>query len=693
MTTDKFPEIADIRKRYERAEDYWAADRKAALEDLEFRAGAHWPEKVRAAREKDERPCLVLDKLSQYVRQIVNDGRQNRPSIKVRPVDGGADVQTAEVFQGLIRHIEVSSAADAAYDTALDGAATCGVGAFRILTEYAGNDTFDQEIVIRRIRNPLAVLIDPDTQEADTSDKQYTFVVEEMEKEAFERQWPGKLPQDWETSGSYGDWFGEKVRIAEYWWVKVETKKLHQLADGQIVDDEQLKQIELLAPQPGLVMATREIPQHSVWHCKMTGAEYLEEPRQWPGRYIPILLVWGNELDVAGRVTHSGIIRPGRDPQRLYNYSRSAFAERVALTPKAPWVAAEGQVEDYEAEWKNANTGNYSVLRYKPQTIGGALVPAPQRTSASDVPAGFAQDMQISEHDIQAAIGMYNASLGAPSNERSGKAILARQREGDVGTFHYHDNLNRAIRFAGRILVDLIPKIYDSTRVVRIMGYDGQVTEAQLEPQQPTASQQMGVHSIYNLSVGRYDVAISSGPSYNTLRQEAEASMARLVENNPEMMQVLGDIIFKNMDWPGAQELSERMKLLLPPEVKAYEQEKGQQNLPPEALAVVEQLRQEIERRDQGFKTAVDALEQTQQELQVLRQEVEVKAAEVRLKEREIEIKAFDAETKRLAIAQKELADERAAEAQRSLRLEQQLFEQPQQVNAEPQSAEFQGVL
>jgi hypothetical protein len=255
--------------------------------------------------------------------------------------------------------------------------------------------------------------------------------------------------------------------------------------------------------------------------------------------------VCGNEIDIEGKVSRSGIIRPAKDPARLYNYSRSAFAERVALTPRAPWLAAEGQVEDYEGEWNTANTENHSVLRYRPTALNGQPVPPPSRINPTDIPAGFAQDMQISEHDIQGAIGMYNSSLGAPSNERSGKAILARQREGDVGTFHYHDNQNRGIRYCGRVLVDLIPKIYDSSRVIRILGYDGKPGEAQIDPNMPKASQILGAKSIYNLGVGTYDVTISTGPSYTTLRQEASEAMGRVIETNPALMPIIGDLLFK----------------------------------------------------------------------------------------------------------------------------------------------------
>lgn len=645
--------LEEAREQFKVASEYWQEDREAALDDLKFRAGKQWPDAIQTQRERDKRPCLTVDKLSQYVRQIVNDGRQNRPSIKVRPVDSGADVPTAEVMQGLIKHIEDQSNADAAYDTALDSAATCGFGYFRVLTDYVHDDTFDQEIYIRRIRNPMSVMIDPNSQEADGSDMKFAFIVEDMPEEDFKAKYPGKTTTDFETDSTAAAWFGETVRVAEYWWVVDEERIVYLLQDGTTVEGKEFDMLE----ESGLslsdrVKSKRNIPKRVVKYCKMSGKEFLEEPQAWPGRYIPLLVVWGNEIDIEGAVIHTGIIRPAKDPQRLYNYSRSAFAERVALTPKAPWVAAEGQVEEYEDDWKTANTDNHSVLRYRPMAIGGTQVPPPQRTSASDIPSGFAQDMQLAEHDIQAAIGMYSASLGAPSNERSGKAIMARQKEGDTGTFHYHDNLNRAIRHCGRILVDLIPKIYDAKRIIRTLGYDGTPEQVQLDPAAMTASQKMGMQMVYNLSMGRYDVAISSGPSYNTLRVEAAESMANMVQAQPALMTVVGDLMVKNMDWPGAEEIAARLHQMLPPQILEAEAKSKENKLPPEVQQALMQMEQQLQQKDVAMHRAADRIEAMQEEMLRLKEAHDIKVKEVTIKAVTAEMGIYDAETRRLTAMQ-----------------------------------------
>ena len=648
------------RERFKEAQEYWSEEYEDALEDIEFRAGKQWPTAYVTQREADKRPCLVVDKLNQYVRQIVNDGRQNRPSIKVRPVDSGSDIQTAEVFQGLIRHIEDRSGSDMAYDTAIDNAATCGYGYFKVVNEYARDNGFEQELAIKRVRNPLSIYIDPDSKEADGSDMKFAFEVEEMKKDDFKAKYPGKIPEDFKVDSETSDWYeGDKVRLARYWYVEEKDRKLYLLQDGTTVEEEEYDALKAEGRSlEGFVADSRMIPKRTVWHALVSGKEYLEEPQEWVGKYIPILVVYGNELDIEGKATHFGIIRQAKDAQRLYNYSRSAFAERVALSPKAPWVAAEGQVEHHSEEWETANVKNHSVLRYNPISIAGKVVAPPQRQPAADIPSGFAQDMQISEHDIEASVGMYRASLGAPSNERSGKAILARQKEGDTGTFHYHDNLNRAIRHCGRILVDLIPKIYDTARVVRILGYDGTPDQVQISPDIPTASQKNGTQNIYNLGVGTYDVTISTGPSYNTLRMEAAESMMQLIQANPDLMSVIGDVFVKNMDWPGAEEISERLKIMLPPQIQQAEQAKKQGGMPPEMQAMIEGFQQAMQEKDMRLQQIMEETQKAMEENAALKVQVKAKDEENNIKAAELIIKEYEAETDRLKVTQEAMTPE-----------------------------------
>lgn len=647
--------LHEVKERFKYAVEAWSDNRKRFIEDAKFLAGDQWPDEIKGIRDKAGQPCLVVDKLGQYIRQVVNDSRQNRPSIKVRPVDSGADIETADILQGLCRHIEDRSDASAAYDTAVDGAVRGGFGFIRVLTEYAHENTFEQEICIERVRNHLSIIIDPDFKKADASDIKYAFVVDEVPDDEFEDITDEKNP-DFEI-GELGWTAKEGHRIvAEYFEIVPKARKLHMLDDGTTVPDEEYQLAIEEGLQPPRIVDTRDIESNVVMWSKLHGKGYIEEPREWIGKYIPIAMVMGNETDIDGEVSYTGLCHNAMDAQRLYNYSRSAFAERVALAPKSPYVAAVGQVENYP-EWEDANSTNYSVLRYDPVSVDGVVVGAPQRQPASDIPAGFSQDMQLSEHDIQASLGMYAASLGQQGNEKSGKAIMARQREGDTSTFHFHDNLARTIRHIGKIVVDIIPKVYDSKRVLRIIGEDGTPDMVEINPQAPQAKTKLGSKTIYNLGIGTYDVSVTAGASYTTRRVEAAEAMMAITQANPQLFGIIGDLMVKNMDWPGADDMAKRLKLMLPPQVQQAEQKEGEQS--PEVQQVMAQAQQAIMEKDQMLQQAEQMIQQMGQEMQTIKQQVEnkqyeaaIKQAELSLKEQELQIKAFEAETNRIEAMQ-----------------------------------------
>lgn len=667
--------LHEIKERFKYAVDAWADNRKRYKEDIEFLAGKQWPQDILDMRDKAGQPCLTVDKLNQYVRQVVNDSRQNRPSIKVRPVDSGADIETADIYQGLCRHIEDRSDASAAYDTGIDTTVRGGFGFIRILTEYAHDKTLDQEICIERVRNPLSIVIDPDFKKADGSDIRYAFVIDEIPEDDFEEQYPNleeSESPDFEV-GELGWTAGEKMRIiAEYFEIVKESQTLHLLEDGTNVSDEEYQAAVNEGLNPPKIISSRDVDINVVMWSKLHGKGYIEKPRKWIGKYIPIVPILGNEIDIDGKVSYVSLCHSAHDSQRLYNYSRSAFAERVALAPKAPYIAASGQVENHP-EWEDANAVNYSVLTYDPISIDGTIVGAPQRQPASDIPAGFSQDMQLSEHDIQASLGMYAASLGQQGNEKSGRAIMARQREGDTSTFHFHDNLSRSIRHVGRILVEMIPKVYDSDRAIRIIGEDGTTSMAEISPNLPVSKAKIGTKTIYNLGVGNYDVSVSAGASYTTRRVEAAEAMMQMVQANPQLMQVMGDLMVKNMDWPGADEMAKRLKLMLPPQIQQAEQKDGEQS--PEVQQVMAQAQQAIQEKDQQLQQAEQMIQQIGQELQQLKSqadnkqvdnqlkqsgmeidaqlkqfELQLKDREAMIKEQELQIKQYQAETDRMKI-------------------------------------------
>lgn len=610
MAEDKVIERAQ--KRFNLAADLESEGRIERLDDIKFvRLGQQWPDSVKRDRERpgQERPMLTINRLFQFRNQIINEIRQNRPGIKVRPVDDKSDVDTAEVMQGLIRHIQDASRADIAYDTAAEWQVDCGLGYFRIITDYCEDDSFNQDIIIKRVVDPNKVYFDPESTEPDGSDAKWAFVIEDWSLDDFEIEYPDIDTTSWQdgVTGDRQGWFGKDfVRVAEYFEIKSVPRTLVQLQDGSTLFKD-----ELPDEYKDLIIGERpSFDKKCMWY-KIGGDKILDKT-ELPTSFIPVIPVIGNEVWCEGKRHVHGLTRFAKDPARQYNYMQSANTEVMALAPRAPYIVAEGQIDGYEQEWLMANRHNISVLTYNPVSFGGTTVGAPQRQQGITTNPGFESAMARAIDDMKSTMGIFDASLGNRESNQSGKAILSQQRQANIGNFHFSDNLNRSIRQAGRIIVEMIPKIYDTQRVIRILGEDEVPKQISINPEQPEAkmeqpSQQGGVESIYNFNVGKYDIVVDSGPNYATRRQEAAESMMAFVQADPAVLQVAGDLIVRNLDWPGADEIAKRMQAMLPPQIQQTmkaEEDDGQPKVDPQVEQQMNQMADMVEHLTQELQTA-----------------------------------------------------------------------------------------
>jgi len=654
--------LALARSRLDLAVSALSESREDETDDLRFYAGSpdnqwQWPADVLATRGAvqgqtiNARPCLTINKLPQHVRQVTNDMRQNRPGAKVIPVDDRADVAVADIFNGMIRHIEYISDADVAYDTACENQVSYGEGYIRLLTEYCDDNSFDQDIKIGRVRNSFSVYMDPLIQDPTGADAKYCFITEDVTRLEYERMYPDSTPISTLQSLGVGDqsisnWLNEDtIRVADYYYIDYDKATLN-LYPGNMTafagtpEDREMKAVY------GKPLRSRESDRPKVRYCKINGYEILEE-REWAGKYIPVIRIVGNEFEVDGRLYVSGLVRNAKDAQRMYNYWVSQEAEMLALAPKAPFIGYGGQFEGYEEKWKTANTNNWPYLEVNPDVTDGqgAALPLPQRAQPPMASSGLLQAKAGASEDIKSTTGQYNASLGMGSNERSGKAILARQREGDVGTYHYGDNLSRGVRHVARQLVDLIPKIYDTQRIARIIGEDGETKMIKINPDQPEPVNQIVneegivIEKIYNPGVGKYDVVAITGPGYATKRQEALEAMAQLLQGNPQLWQVAGDLFVKNMDWPGAQEMSKRFAKTIDPKIMADDDKSP-----------------ELQAAEMQIQAMGQEMEQMHQMIQNVGKSIEMQ--DLARKDYEAEIKAYQAETQRISAVQASMSPE-----------------------------------
>jgi hypothetical protein len=641
------------RKRYQRARDAYDTLRQQAIADTRFVMGDsennwQWPEDVYTSRaEVQKKPCLTINLTAQHCNQIINSIRQNRPSGRVLPVDNLADPDTAEILGGLCRSIQSYSNADTAHDIAAEHAIYGGEGYWRVLTEYETETSFDQVITIKPLVNPQLVYIDPDAIEPDRSDAKWGFIFEDLSPEEVKLEFPDLDPSSWAQDGDRGWVQKDMIRIAEYFYCDFVPDTLLLLGDGTTALKSKLpegakiagKFLTLLDGQVFSIVNQRETKTKKWYWCKLVGGE--TEPvdkKAWPGSYLPIITVVGKELNVNGEVVRKGIVRDIKDPARMVNYSYSASVETLALQNKVPYLASSESIENFEDIWGAANLENRAYLPWNAYDEEGRQLPKPERQAPAVMPSAQVQMLQLSTEEMRAASGQQNANFGIKSEAASGVGIQRLKAQGEIATFHFPDNLARALTYEMRVLVDLVPKIYDTKRIVRILGLDGKESKAVLDPemQQPYGEAQSDeageIQKIFNPLMGRYDVAISTGPSYQTQRQEAADTLTELTSRNPQIMQVAGDIVMRSYDFPMAEEMAKRLEKTLPPNLL----DKKEGELPPQVQQQMQEMQQQVEQLGQALEAASNHAEELE--------------AESKSKQAELGIKAFDAETNRLKV-------------------------------------------
>lgn len=597
---DKKKELAVLeraRKRMDKAIQAEDDNRQAGLDDDKFFAGDQWPADVQAQRNFDKRPCLTINKMKTFVHQITNDQRMNRPGININPVGDKGDPELAKMYAGLIRSIERDSAADIAYDTAFESAVRKGWGYWRVLTKYVSPNSLDQQLCIERIRNAYTVYLDPNHQNPDGSDAKWAFVTEMIPRDDFKDDWPEADPMPYVQGGrgeGYKNWIAQDmIRIAEYWEIENEKRDVVRLANGFVGWKDEIPEHIMETFE---VVDERESDYPKVCCYKLTAVEVLEE-NPWLGDCIPIIKVIGDEIDIEGRVKLAGLIRDAKDPQRTYNYWITSLTEKVALQPKAPFVMEEGQVEGHESQWQKANTASFPYLLYKGTNINGQLAPPPQRQAAPQIGGSELTAAQTSAQDMMAVTGIrFDSTTKDHMYDESGRALRELRRFGDIGSFHYVDNLAHSLRHTGEILVQLIPKIYSQKQVLTILREDGSEERVEIDPNAAKATGERRdntgkVLKIFNPTVGKYAVTVTTGPSYATKRVESAESMMDFVRAMPQAGQLVMDLIAKNQDWPGAEEFATRLAKALPPNLMAPDVK----DIPPQVQAMMQGMQQQIQ--------------------------------------------------------------------------------------------------
>ena len=640
--SDFDPRIDEAKKFLKLANDADTNNRSEALEDLKFAAGDQWPVEIQNSRTLEARPCLTINKIDAYVRQVTNQQRQQRPRIKVHGMNNQSDAKVAEIMTGICRHIEVNSDADHAYDNAFNYAVRMGFGYWRVKTDYVREDSFDQEIYIEPIHNPFTVYFDPNSTLPDGSDAEKCLITQVVSKDIFRKMYPdaddGTGFSQRGTGDSNAEWvMKEDIRIAEYFYTVRKPEKLCLLSNGQKKFRSDLPSQEDMLAMNIMVIDERPSFKKEVKQIKCTAIEVLEEG-VWPSKYIPIVPVYGEEFVVENKRKKYGLVRMAKDPQRMYNFWKTALTESVALAPKAKWLLAEGQDEGHENEWAMANIKAMPVLRYKQKDIEGVPAPAPTRIQPESPPAGIMAAADGINADMQAVLGIFDPNQMATGNI-SGKALNGQQQQIDLTNYHYYDNLTRSIKHTAKIILDLVPKIYDNERVMRIIGDDGKPDLVNINKRQ---ADEQGVMKILNdVTVGEYDVVMDTGPGYNSKRIEAVETMMPLLSADPNLMNVAGDLIFRNMDFPGAEVIADRLAASNP-----LAQIDDKSPVPPQVQMQLAQSKKTIEQLQQQLQ-GMQLMLKNRSDVEQMKQDAETKRVLIKETNRAHEIELNDQERHR----------------------------------------------
>ena len=626
--------IETAKKRYKLCEEYYRDEYDRGDEDVQFVFGENqWPDDIKEQREKDGQPCLTENRTLVFVNQVANNIRQLRPSIDVLPVDDNADVEMAKILKGLIRNIQTQSDADSAYDMMGWNAITAAYGWVRVNTKYCDDESFDQECEIVRIPDFRSVMIDPNSIRMDGADAEYAFITEDMDIDQFREEYPDAAEENFETDG---DWVtDEKIRICEYFYKKYEKKTIVLTPEGVMSKED--------ADMLGLeIRQKRTLSVPSVKISKITGKEELEST-DWLGKYIPISACYGMEAWIKRKRKCFSLINQAKDPQRRFNYWLSASTSVIALQPKAPFIGLTGQFETDKAKWDTANQKAYPYIQFDPIELdsGQEYANSPQRQPPPQGSPAMFQEMMAAADGIKAVIGLFDASLGNIANETSGRAIAQRQQNSDNATFNFPDNLQKSIAHVGRILIDLIPKVYDGKRIVRIIGDDDAKMFAPLNQPvvkikggyRPMTKDDRKQDAFFRTDLGKYDVIPSTGTNFATKRLEMVDLFKTLFQSAPQTFEVFGDIFCKSLDVPENDLMAERLRRMYP--VMQDEEDPVHATLQ-QAQKMVNDMQGQLEKMQLALDSKVEKENAEMQlkfeELKIKNKEADIKAAETAAK-------------------------------------------------------------
>ncbi len=664
--------LLEAYERFEYCSSWESVFRDQYVQDVKFANadpdnGWQWPDDLRRDRMIQRRPALTINKVQNHVKLVVNDGKQNKAAIEIKPAGKESSFQAAQGFEGLIRNIEYQSTATTIYDDCLESAVEGGIGYGRVLPIYPDPRSFDQELRIMPVQSHMNVFLDPDIKQKNGSDAKFGFIFEDVPARDYEREYDEKAPTASPplAVGLGADWVRpEHVRIAEYYRIDCRKDELIYFRHGP-KGDPQAETIFLRSEVPqGMRRAFRLSEQKAKkgmagddveiitrpteikrlqWY--KIGAHKILDRQEYPIQYIPIFRFVGRERVIENKLERKGLVRGLKDAQRMYNYNSSAEAEAAAVATKTNWLVALEAINGYNTMWDRANVDNKPYLPWRHKDRDGDPIPPPQRIDPARSAEAYLAGMEIASRELEMASGQGPAQFGKPQQEKTGRAINETRRQGEILTFDFIDNQSLAIQYVGMILLDWIPHVYKTRQVVQILDKDGTERSLTIDPQAQSPYQEMKdqdqVMAVLNPTMGRYKVQAQTGPAYATQRQEAWNAFVQIVTGAPELINEIGDLMFLSADFPMADKISERLRN----KIKKMSPWLIDENA---SDPKTQMLEQQIQQAGQQIAELLQQLAEKDRKLRDQTADINIKTAKVSNEYRNTDINEYKAHTDRI---------------------------------------------
>lgn len=608
MDNDDEAVLARAQKQVGRWFNYFGSNIQQGRVDKQFLYFDQWTPKERNELRLRHKPVVQFNKLHDHVKKVIGEFRQNTPTATVLPVDPDIPQETMDACSHILNGIFYKSRTNIVDQTACENALSFGYGAMFLTTDYESQNSFNQEIVPIGFQSPEVVFFDPDAKEVDKNDGDFCGWLDFMSAEQIEKQWgvgsprSFSVPFQWNSTYQFYLAGSRTIAIANYWEKQYYSKKIYLLESGETVDakeyDALRKKHDALHEDDRALLEEdigERFPEienerviddaYEIKGYKLLGDKVLEET-VWPSRYLPGVFVDGYSYYIDGKQYTQSFIHQAKDAQRFLNYCGVEVLQAIKNTRRETYLTTTEMTAGNEYVWRNPDM-QQGALHYRPHVLATGQVLTPTPITSPPINPAFLEQYQRAEHDIGSILGRTESVTGAQGNEKSNLIMAARLTQGNLGSFIWFDNTQRAIESIARNALDLLPAVYDAERTVVAQGPNKEPVVMHLNQQMPDGSIMNDLTKLRD----KAKVQVSLGASFEMQRQQHLNFLIELMSAAPQAAPLLADLVAENIQVENMPQIVKRLKNLVPPQILA--EENGEPPPPPPEPPLAEKLAQQ----------------------------------------------------------------------------------------------------